>query len=276
MDPKPRSGFLAAPASASGSLRLPGKREGEFPRLDDHLVQPEVTRDEMVRGRRVVALPANPPHADRHSDLDYVIRGHAAKGTVVSTDMITRLDEGSDFATDTSVRKEGIDPRTSERYLEELAFEVVSSQSMRDIRERAEDLTKRGVRRLFAIFVKTNEVREWSTASGGWITLPPDAVIEDPMLARPLEVRALLDGAAADDAVVEALASKGNPRLAQREAAEHERGLERGRIEAIETACELLGIPLGPREHARLSELDAAALARLLARIKLERRWPSD
>ena len=58
---------------------------------------------------------------------------------------------------DTSVRRAGIDPSTDARYLEELAFEVVSEQSRRDITERAEDLARRGVRRLIAIFVKQSE-----------------------------------------------------------------------------------------------------------------------
>ena len=55
------------------SMRLPGR--GDFPRLDDHLVVPEVTRDEVIKGRRVVAHPALPPHGDQHSELDFVVRG---------------------------------------------------------------------------------------------------------------------------------------------------------------------------------------------------------
>jgi hypothetical protein len=34
-----------------------------FPRLDDHLVQPEVTRDEIIGGVRVVAVPVELPRA---------------------------------------------------------------------------------------------------------------------------------------------------------------------------------------------------------------------
>jgi hypothetical protein len=52
------------------------------------------------------------------------------------------------------------------------------------------------------------------------------------------------------------------------------RGRAEGRLEAIETACELLDIPLGPLERTQLAALDDAGLATLLARIKSERRWP--
>ena len=46
-----------------------------------------------------------------------------------------------------------------------------------------------------------------------------------------------------------------------------------GRREAIETACELLGIELGPERRTELAGLDAAALGARLERIRRERRW---
>ena len=58
-------------------------------------------------------------------------------------------------------------------HLEEVSFEVVHEQSTKDVTERAEDLTARGVRRIFAIFVKKREVREWSRSEGAWKTLGP-------------------------------------------------------------------------------------------------------
>jgi len=54
-----RTGYdLKAPgrSGASPSLRLPGREP--FPPLDEHLVAPEVTRDEVIGGRRVVSMPA--------------------------------------------------------------------------------------------------------------------------------------------------------------------------------------------------------------------------
>jgi hypothetical protein len=183
----------------------------------------------------VIAVPALPPHADRHCELDYVIRAHVAPGYISSSDMLTRAGPGSEFATDTSVRKAGLDPGTGTRYLEELAFEVVSTQSKRDVTIRAEDLTARGVRRLLAIFVKQAEVREWSPSKNDWVTLPLDGKLEDPTLARPVELKALLDAAAADDAVVDALDTD---------------------------------------RRAHLLALDASGLEQLLAKLESERRWP--
>ncbi len=282
MDPKTQpTRYLAPTGGASGSassLQLPGSR---LPGLDDRLVKPE-TREEMVRDELVIAQPASPPHAERHTQLDYVIRGHVAEGYVTATDMLTRSGEGSDFATDTSVRKQGINPQTKARYLEELAFEVVCEQSMRDITVRAEDLTARGVRRLLAIFVKRGEVAEWSVSERRWITLSLDSKLADPTLVRPVEIRALLDAAAADNAVVDALDANGNPRLrelqssARAEGREQgrEQGLQQGRIDAVELACRLLGISLRPEDRAFLRTLDPAGLDRLLAKIEVQRRWP--
>ncbi|MFV8750832.1 hypothetical protein ACNOYE_09815 [Nannocystaceae bacterium ST9] len=268
----------------------PNREPGPMPRVDERLVVPE-TREEMVRGRKVIATPALPPHADRHCQVDYVIRGHTAPGYVTSSDLLTRSSTGSDFATDTSVRREGIDPSTQARYLEELAFEVVFTQSLRDITERAEDLVNRGVRRMIAVFVKDGSVREWSRERNDWITLPADGVIDDPTLVRPVEVRALLDAAAADDALVDALERKGNPRLARlvdqgREAAlesGRRQGLEEGRQQghregleqAIEVACKLLGLPFGPSERARLEGLDATALDAVITHLATECAWPT-
>jgi hypothetical protein len=262
-----------APSSGSGApLRLPGEHEPP-PYVDERLVKPE-TREEMVRGRRVHAAPALPEHADEHTELSYVIRGSVAPGHIASTDLLTRAGPGSDFATDTCIRRAGIDPRTGSRFLEELAFEVVNEQSASAMIERAEDLTTCGIRRVFAIFVKKGEVCEWSTANQRFVPLDLDSAIEDPTLVRPVLVRALLDAAVADDALVDALEAKGNPRLAQKIARGEERGEERGLARAIEIACEVLGLRLGPPERSRLTAMDAAGLESLLTHLWTERRWP--
>jgi flagellar biosynthesis/type III secretory pathway protein FliH len=279
--------LLAPSSSFSGALRLPSAREP--PPIEERLVRPE-TREQVVRGRRVIAMPANPPHGDRHFKLDYIIGAHVKEGYVGSTDLLTRSAESSDFATDTCVRRDGVDPRTDTRYLEELAFEVVNEQSLRDVTEQAEDLTARGVRRVVAIFVKKGEVAEWSPKAGAWQKLDPEGSFRDPTLARPLQVRELLDAAEADNAVARALLAKNNPVLAKAKAegeqnalvkgekkglAEGEKkGLAEGRREAIALACELLAIDLTAERRARMSELDAAGLAALLERLRAERRWP--
>jgi hypothetical protein len=225
MDEKRAAYSLRAPGSPgkSTALRLPGR--GSFPRVDDHLVEPEVTRDEIINGRRVVASPADSPHADKHVDLAYVLRAHVAPGYRASADLITRHAVDSDFATDACVYKEGIDPETGGRYLEEIAFEVISTQRAKDATEKAVVMHRRGVRRIFGIWVKgSRRVCEWSPETRSWRTLDPDSRIEDPCLGAPLPVAALLDAATVHRAVIEALAAQGNPEIREREAAAEARG----------------------------------------------------
>ncbi|MEA2603555.1 MAG: hypothetical protein QOF89_4547 [Acidobacteriota bacterium] len=226
MDEK-RSGYsLKMPGSSGGPLHLPGQG---FPRIDDHLVQPEVTRDEIINGRRVVAFPADPPHATQHGDLHYVLRAHVAPGYRGAVDLLTRQGQKSDFASDACVYKDGIDPLSSARYLEEMAFEVVSEQSDRDVTEKAVGMHRRGVRRIFAAFVKGPRLCEWSPKSRSWRPLDGGSRIEDPCLAVPLPIGALLDAALADNAVAEALIAKGNPTILNLEATAEARGEAKGK-----------------------------------------------
>jgi Putative restriction endonuclease len=278
VDPKPsNAGMLLAPSASCppGGARLPSARN--LPPVDEHLVKPE-TREEMVRGRRVLAMPANPEHGDRHFELDYVLRAHVKEEYVGSTDLLTRAAESSNFATDSCVRRKGSDPATGRRYLEELSFEIVNEQSARDILERAEDLTARGVRRVVAIFVKKGEVCEWSAADGAWTKLDAEGSFSDPVLARPLRVKDLLDAAEADNAVARALLAKDNPVLADAKTESRQAGIAEGERKGlrlgIEVACELSGIELTPARRAALGDLDATRLQALLARIRVDRRWP--
>ncbi|MEM9463116.1 MAG: hypothetical protein AAGF11_53735 [Myxococcota bacterium] len=278
MDPKPSPSEvrLAPAASGTAAVQLPG--EYDTPRVDERLVEPE-TRQEIVRGRRIHAAPANAEHGDEHTEVTTVVRLHAAPGYIVSTDLLTRAAPHSDFATDTCVRRSGIDPNTGARYLEELAFEVVNEQSDKYMLERAQDLTACGVRRLIAVFVKRGEICEWSAKDDRWLPLDLHGSLHDPTLIRPFPLRALFDAAAADDSLVDALAAKNNPRLAHRERLQRqqglEQGLEQGLRKAVETLCRALEIPLGPDERTQMNNLDAVGLESLLSRIESERRWPS-
>ena len=76
--------------------------------------------------------------------------------------------------------------------------------------EKARELTRRGVRRVFAIIVGDRQVLEWSREKDDWVELPADSSIEDRCLVRPMAVAALLDAAARDDAVALALLAKNN------------------------------------------------------------------
>ncbi|MEA2604880.1 MAG: hypothetical protein QOF89_5872 [Acidobacteriota bacterium] len=259
-------------------MRLPGRNF--FPGIDDHLVKPEVTRDEIIAGRRVVAQPAELPHADEQTQLDYVLRAHAIPGYGVAADLLTRHAEDSDFASDACVYRKGVDPETGARYLEEVAFEIVSEQKKRDVTEKAELMHHRGVRRIFAIFVKGRQrVCEWLPESRTWRTLDYDSLIEDPRLVRPLVVSALLDAATADHAVIEALAAKGDPTLQRREdkarsegkAEGRTEGREEGRLEGraefILTLLEMRGLTVSTAQRQEiLSCYDLARLDRWLHR----------
>jgi hypothetical protein len=216
---------MEAPAGEPVSSRAaPGA--GARPRICEHVVEPE-TWQEMHDGVVVELSPALPPHSRKHAELDFVLRGSVAPGYAVDSDLLTRTSERWNFASDSSVRKDGLDPETGCRYLEELAFEVKYTQSERELRDKAREMVARGVRRVFVIAVAGDaegaQVRvgpvmewlEWLAGEGGWRVIEDDALIEDPCLHQPLPVRALLDAAEADNAVVRALAKKGNPVIAQ-------------------------------------------------------------
>lgn len=274
MDPK-RAGpamMLAPPhGSYTTAARLPAARA--FPPLDEPIVRPE-TRDEMVRGRLVQAMPALPPHADRHFSLDYILGAHVGADYVGATDLLTRQGARSNFAADTCVRRKGEDPRTGERYLEELSFEVVNEQSLADVTEKAQDLAARGVRRVIGVFVKKGEVHEWSAKKGAWERLDLDDNLRDPVLATPLPLRDLLVAAEADDVVARALLAKDNPVLVAARAESRQEGEKEGLRRGVETACELLGIELGEQRRASIELLDAAGLESLLDQLRGLRRWP--
>jgi hypothetical protein len=70
-----------------------------------------------------------------------------APGYRVASDLKTRFEKESDFASDSAIVKDGIDPKTDRRYLEEVAFEVVSTQSRADVTTKAPKTEGGGGRR---------------------------------------------------------------------------------------------------------------------------------
>jgi hypothetical protein len=217
-----------------------GSRAGAGLAVDEHLVEPE-TRSEVIQGARVQASPARAPHADRHFRIDYVLGAHLAPGYVGATDLLTRWSSVDDYATDTSVRREGMDPRTGERRLEELAFEVAYQQRRRELDTRARLLSERGVRRIFAVFVKDGTVEEWMAGVGAWRQLEYSGVIEDHCLSQPLAVRALLDAAAADEAVARALVARQHPVIEEYAEARAAKSYRRGEVDAyLRALCTIL------------------------------------
>jgi hypothetical protein len=122
--------ILAPGRSSSGARRMYLPGENDWPPVDEYLDPPEITRYERVdeRGRQI-AFPATAEHGDPHFRLDQLLGAHLAPGYVGSVDLKTRVSEEQEFASDTCVRREGIDPETDARYLEELVFEVVYARS---------------------------------------------------------------------------------------------------------------------------------------------------
>ena len=91
---------------------------------------------------------------------------------------------------------------------------------------------RRGVRRIFAIFVKGKKrVCEWSPESRSWRLLDSSSSIEAPCLLKPLPVAALLDAAVAANAVAEALIAQGNPVIQNLEATVRSEGKAEGLAE---------------------------------------------
>jgi len=233
-----------------------------LPAVDERIVAPG-SGAEIVQGELFMTPPADEPYGNRHAQLAYVLRAHIADGYLGAIDMLTRTSETSDFAPDASVYPAARDPATGGRQLEVLAFEVVSEQWIGVPSEKARELARRGVRWVFCLVLKTGRVLEWSRETDGWGVVSPEAAIEDEALARPLPVRALVDAAAADAAVVEALRRRGLLAPIERELKlEYARGL-----------CEVLDVSLDADRRARLEALDVPGLDALIARLKRERRW---
>ncbi len=231
--------------------------------MDEHLVEPERSRDEIVRGRRVYAAPSLPEHGDPHFRLDVALGTHLKPGWVGSTDLLTRVANDGDFATDTCVRREGIDPTTGRRYLEELSFEVVNTQRLSDVTAKAEDLVERGVRRVFAIFTRKGVVSEWR--DGDWEPIDDDGTIEDACLAAPLPVEALLRASALGAVAVRGLLARGEPeltRLLERSRSEgREKGLTEGREKGLTEGREK-GLSEGLTEGRTEGRVEGAMIAR--------------
>jgi Uma2 family endonuclease len=273
-----------------------------MPAVDDRLVVPE-TRYEMYDGELVHVSPANEAHGTRHSMILTLIEIHARRAFQVACDMLTRTSKDSDVAPDVSVYPRARDRRTGGRQLEQLAFEVVSTQTLRDAGRKAAKLSARGVRRVFAIDVKRTRALEWSKARGAWRELNTHTFIKDRVFATPLSIEALVQAAEVDDAVARALLRKRNPVLEAAKSkaraagrrkglaegvaegkrqglAEGQRkglakgkrqglaeGLARGRAQALLALVKARGIALGRADRARiLGERDPAVLARWIAR----------
>ena len=259
---------LAAPASnrakvktMSSSGRLSSER---FP-VDVRLVAPE-SRYEIEDGKVVYVSPADEPHASRHSKISAIVEAHAQDGYDVASDMLTRLTETDDAAPDVSVFPFERDAKTGGRQIEELAFEVVSTERLGHAGKKAAKLVARGVRRVFAIDVERQRALEWSRDIGNWAILPDNAQIEDRALALALPIEALVRAAKSDDAVARALLAKHNPVLRQALDQRAESGRIEGKAEALLVMLHARGLVPTEEERLRLHDAGAQDIDRWLAR----------
>lgn len=248
-------------------------RSTDLPAPDERLVMPECGF-EILGGEVVAVSPAHEPHGSQHAKLSAMLAAHCAPGYNVAIDMLTRAGWCEDFAPDVSIYPIARDPATGGRQLEELAFEVVVTESLTHAGTKAAKLCGRGVRRVFAIDVERGRCLEWSVAVDGWEILGAEAAIEDPALVPALPVRALVSAGSAKDAVARALLATRNPVLEARHTEIREEGREQGRVEgrteaqqhAIVSVLSSRGLAPSKQEQAAiLATTDAGTLSRWVA-----------
>lgn len=238
----------------------------ELPPIDARLIAPG-SGYELYDGELVHVPPADPPHATRHSKLSALMESHASADFEVASDLLTRTSETSDVAPDVSVYPHARDPITGGRQLEQLAFEIVSTERMSRASRKAGMLADRGVRRLFAIDVEHERALEWSQAIRDWEELDPTGQIEDPALAVPLPIAEMLTSASADGAMARALIAKGNPEIETVRANDRQEGRNEGLVRGKAGSLLLLladrGVVISPIDRKRiLAETDIERLDR--------------
>lgn len=253
------------PPAGGGSASFPGEG-GRFPPVDERIA-PAETRVEYLSGQELYAAPAGEPHARQHSHLDRVVGAHVKAPYTVAVDMLTRADEGSDFAADVAVYEPVADARLDPpvpRKLEEIVFEVVDRQAAAVPTRKALELSARGVRRVFAVFTKERALYEWSKSEGRWERIPGDAVIEDPCFVRPINANGIVDWLQADNEVAKALLTKRPEPIVQALAAERAEGREEGQILAkrkmILDLLQARGVPVSEQARVRIQGTTDTAL----------------
>jgi hypothetical protein len=223
----------------------------DLPAVDERLIMPN-TRYEVLDGKVVYVSPSDQPHGSRHSKLQALLEAYAADGYDAACDMLTRTSAENDMAPDGSIYPAAPDPDTGGRRLEELAFEVISTERLSHAGRKAAALVGRGVRRVFAIDVERGRGLEWSSTTSTWEILAPDAVIEDHALVLPLRIHDLVAAGNADDAVARALIAKGNPVLTAALDARQAEGEARGKAMAVLAVLSSRGVPISEDERSAI------------------------
>ena len=233
-----------------------------LPPIDERLALPEAGY-EIIDGVVTFVAPADPPHAERHHTVSVLIGAHVAPAFKVALDMLTRTSKIDDIAPDVSVFPRAPHPVTGGRQLEQLAFEIVSTESMSHATTKAAKLAGRGVRRVFAIDIVRQRVLEWSRELTNWAVLDAVSRIEDPALSVSLLVGALLETVDADDQVVRAHVARNHPVVDQVRAEGRAEGTARAIVDVL--VARNLEISEGARARI-LGERDVARLGEWLRR----------
>jgi len=246
----------------------------ELPPIDERLALPEAGY-EIIDGVVTFVAPADPPHGERHALVSALLTSHAEPSFKVALDMLTRTSKIDDIAPDASVFPRAPHPVTGGRQLEQLAFEIVSTESMSHATTKAAKLAGRGVRRVFAIDLARRRVLEWSRELSNWIVLDPTSRIEDPAFAVALSVGALLEMVDGDEEVVRAHVARHHPVVEAVRTEGRVEGRAEGRAEGLaagiaRSIVEILaarGLAVSELQHSWFaSERDEERLAAWLRR----------
>jgi hypothetical protein len=238
--------------------------------VDERLVAPGA-RYEILDATLVYVPPADEPHGSLHADLAALVLAHRDENYSVAVDMLTRTSEIDDLAPDVSVYPTARDPQTGGRRLEEIAFEIASTESLSHARGKAVKLAARGVRRIFVIDVEHGRVHDCSALDrAAWVVLGPGTDIVDPAFAAPLPVAAIIDAARRDAAIVRAFRVKRHREFveerAEGHAEGHAEGYVKGRAESVIDLLATRGIELSTAQHAAIvAEPSLERLSRWLA-----------
>ncbi len=184
----------------------------------------------------------------------------------MATEMLTRTSKIDDIAPDVSVFLREPDPVTGGRRLEELAVEIMSTQTIANAAKKAAKLSGRGVRRVFGIDLQRGRLLEWSRELDTWSIIDATTDLVDPVLAAPLPFAALLDAGRTDDVVARALLAKRNPLIAASLAHAHAEGRIEALVEGVLAVLVGRALTISAAERARIvAERDPARLARWLS-----------
>jgi hypothetical protein len=95
----------------------------------------------------------NALHGQPHGQVYFVLHTYVAAGYELDVAALAREPAGHALGSDIRVRKNGLDPRTGDRHVEEIAFAIESQRpdAGEVIAQHVEALLARGVRRIFTI-----------------------------------------------------------------------------------------------------------------------------